>query len=179
MPAWGGEHHVRARGRAEDGQLAGRSGPAIEAEWTVVGTAQRRYAKWVRLYETDPAVVIKLLDETDGRRDPLAGSPVPARFVADFDNLVLSHADRSRILGEVDPGQVMTANGIVRGTVLVDGFVGGTWKFERRRGEAAVLVEPFGRLGIADREALEAEGSRLLAATDPQASAHAVRFTGS
>ncbi|CAM5677394.1 hypothetical protein [Streptomyces mordarskii] len=43
-------------------------GPAVEAEWTVAGTAQRRYAEWVGLYGTDPAVVIKLIEETDGHR---------------------------------------------------------------------------------------------------------------
>ncbi|GAA3372613.1 hypothetical protein GCM10017744_104830 [Streptomyces antimycoticus] len=43
-------------------------GPAVEAEWTVVVTAQRRYAEWVGLYGTDPAVVIKLIEETGGRR---------------------------------------------------------------------------------------------------------------
>ncbi|WP_413812684.1 hypothetical protein [Streptomyces sp. OE57] len=43
-------------------------GPAVEAEWTVPGTAQRRYAEWVGLYGTDPAVVIRLIEETGDRR---------------------------------------------------------------------------------------------------------------
>lgn len=100
---------------------------------------------------------------------------VSARFVADFDNLVLSHADRTRIVPEAYRRRVVTVNGIVRGTVLVDGFVGGTWRFEREKGAAAVVVTPFAALRTADRTALEAEGARLLAACDPRA-AHEVRF---
>jgi hypothetical protein len=101
--------------------------------------------------------------------------PVSARFVTDFDNLVLSHADRTRVLPPQYRSRVMTVNGIVRGTILVDGFVGGTWRFERARDAAAVVVTPFAPLGDADRDALAGEGARLLAASDPGA-AHEVRF---
>ncbi len=89
---------------------------------------------------------------------------VPARFVADFDNLLLSHADRTRILGDVPKGRVITVNGLVRGTILVDGFVGGTWAFAREKGAAAVVVTPFAALSGADRDALAVQGERLLAA---------------
>jgi Winged helix DNA-binding domain len=104
------------------------------------------------------------------------GTDVPARFVADFDNLLLSHADRSRILADEHRPRVMTVNGIVRGTVLVDGFVGGTWRFERAKGTAAIVVAPFAPLRAADRDALGASGERLLAASDPAARRRDVRF---
>ena len=108
--------------------------------------------------------------------DPAA--EVPARFVADFDNLLLSHADRTRILAAADKNRVITVNGLVSGTILVDGFVGGTWRFDkeaRGNGGAAVVVTPFAPLGEADRDALEREGTRLLAAAHPGLE-HAVRF---
>ncbi|WP_225845965.1 winged helix DNA-binding domain-containing protein [Streptomyces sp. HPF1205] len=101
--------------------------------------------------------------------------PVSARFVADFDNLLLSHADRTRIVPEPYRARVMTANGIVRGTILVDGFVGGTWRFDRAKGTASVVVTPFAPLRARDRDALAEEGARLLAASDPGAG-HDVRF---
>ncbi|MEU6593252.1 hypothetical protein ABZ923_29185 [Streptomyces sp. NPDC046881] len=41
-------------------------GPAVEGEWTVPGTARDRYTEWVGLYGTDPHVVIRLIEETDG-----------------------------------------------------------------------------------------------------------------
>jgi hypothetical protein len=105
---------------------------------------------------------------------------VPARFVADFDNLLLSHADRTRILAPADKSRVITVNGLVSGTLLVDGFVGGTWRFDKQardEGRAHLVVEPFAPLTPGDRDALEAEGARLLAAAHPDREA-AVRFTG-
>lgn len=105
-----------------------------------------------------------------------AGTEVSARFVADFDNLLLSHADRTRILADEHRTRVMTVNGIIRGTILVDGFVGGTWRFERAKGTAAVVVTPFAPLRAADRDALCGEGLRLLAASDPAAQRPDVRF---
>lgn len=109
-----------------------------------------------------------------GLADP--DHPVPARFVADFDNLVLSHADRTRIVPEAYRSRVMTVNGIVRGTILVDGFVAGTWRFDRARGAAAVAVTHFVPLSAADRAALAEEGLRLLTAADPGVT-HDVTFT--
>jgi hypothetical protein len=74
-----------------------------------------------------------------------------------FDNLVLSHADRSRILGEIPPSRIVTQNGIVHATILVDGFVAGTWQLEKGR----VRLEPFGKLTPAVRSALKDETGRL------------------
>jgi hypothetical protein len=116
-----------------------------------------------------------LYDVPDGElADP--ERPAPARIVADFDNLVLAHADRSRVVPEAYRGRVMTVNGIVRGTVLVDGFVAGTWRFARGRGAAVVAVTHFAALPAGDRDALTAEGLRLLAASDPGVR-HEVTFT--
>lgn len=103
-------------------------------------------------------------------------TPVPARFVAEFDNLLLSHADRTRILADEHRPRVMTVNGIIRGSVLVDGFVGGTWRFDRTKGAAAVVVTPFTSLRAADRDRLAEEGTRLLSASDPAAGDRQVRF---
>ncbi|MFE4518747.1 winged helix DNA-binding domain-containing protein [Kitasatospora sp. NPDC056783] len=92
------------------------------------------------------------------RPDP--DTPAPVRLVAPFDNLLLSHADRTRVLPEEHRARVMTRNGIVHGTLLVDGLVAGTW---RLTGEREVAVAPFGPLGRADRRAAEAEAERVLA----------------
>ena len=112
------------------------------------------------------------------RPDP--GTPAPPRLVAEWDNLLLSHADRSRVLSEAHRARVFTINGIVRGTVLLDGFVAGTWKIEREklksRNTATVLLEPFGRWSKADRAGVEKEALDLLAfASDDEGERHAVR----
>ncbi|MEV7186723.1 winged helix DNA-binding domain-containing protein [Kitasatospora sp. NPDC093102] len=91
---------------------------------------------------------------------PDADTPAPVRLVAPFDNLLLSHADRTRVLPEEHRGRVMTQNGIVHGTLLVDGLVAGTW---RLTGEREVAVVPFAPLCRADRQAAEAEAERVLA----------------
>jgi hypothetical protein len=95
----------------------------------------------------------------DLQRSPLpdADTPAPPRLVPRFDNLVLSHEDRSRVLGEVAPSRIVTNNGIVHATILVDGFVVGTWQLERGR----VRLEPFGKLDAAAKRALKVEAERL------------------
>ncbi|MFE7591730.1 winged helix DNA-binding domain-containing protein [Kitasatospora sp. NPDC057512] len=92
------------------------------------------------------------------RPDPSV--PAPVRLVAPFDNLLLSHADRTRVLPERYRGRVMTQNGIVHGTLLVDGLVAGTW---RLAGEREAVVAPFAPLRPADLRAAEAEAERVLA----------------
>ena len=42
-------------------------GAAVEGEWTVATTARSRYREWVGRYGSDPAVVIRLIEETGGR----------------------------------------------------------------------------------------------------------------
>ena len=84
-------------------------------------------------------------------------TPAPPRLVPRFDNLVLSHADRSRILGDAPPSRIVTKNGLVHATILVDGFVAGTWQLERGR----VVLEPFGKLDAAAKRALQDEAERL------------------
>lgn len=95
------------------------------------------------------------------RPDP--DMPAPPRLVAEWDNLLLSHADRSRVLNEAHRARVFTVNGIVRGTVLLDGFVAGVWKIERAKNAAAVVLEPFTRWSKADRLGVQEEAMRLLA----------------
>ncbi|MFC5288388.1 winged helix DNA-binding domain-containing protein [Actinokineospora guangxiensis] len=114
-----------------------------------------------------------LYDLPDAPR-PGPDEPAPARLLTDFDNLLLSHADRTRVIADDHRRVVITKNGIVHPTVLVDGRVAGTWRVERARGSAAVVVTPFGPLAKADREALAGEGLALLAATEPD-KAHDVR----
>lgn len=43
-------------------------GPVVEGEWAASATAETRYTQWVGLYGTGPNMVIRLIEETDGRR---------------------------------------------------------------------------------------------------------------
>jgi hypothetical protein len=103
-------------------------------------------------------------------------TPAPPRFVPEFDNLILSHADRSRVIDEHHRKRIATRNGMVPGTVLVDGFVHGTWTVKRQRAAATLVIEPFASIPRQERAALEEEGMRLLAFVAGDAQVCDVRF---
>ncbi|WP_020672783.1 winged helix DNA-binding domain-containing protein [Amycolatopsis nigrescens] len=107
------------------------------------------------------------------RPDP--GVPAPVRFLPEFDNLLLAHADRTRVISEEARKQVFTVNGIIKATILVNGTVRGIWKIERSSGAATLRVEPFAELSKKDTAALTAEGARLLRFAAPETH-HEVRL---
>ncbi|WP_338868091.1 winged helix DNA-binding domain-containing protein [Myxococcus stipitatus] len=118
---------------------------------------------------------VELFDVPDAPR-PDGDTPAPVRFLPEFDNLLLSHSDRTRIISEPHRKRVFTVNGIVRATVLVDGFVRGMWKLERAKGSVTLRIEPFARLSREDRTALAEEGARLLACVASEVASHDVHF---
>lgn len=87
---------------------------------------------------------------------PAADAPAPVRLMPRFDNLVLSHKDRTRVLADEHRGAVVDG-GWVKSTVLVDGFVAGTWEVEDGR----VRVEPFAPLPRTARREVADEAARL------------------
>jgi hypothetical protein len=112
-----------------------------------------------------------LLDLPDAPR-PDAGTPVPIRFLADFDNVLIGHADRRRIIPPEHRGKVMTFNGIGIPSVLVDGFVRAAWKLSPapREDRATITVTVHGRpLSQRHATAVIAEGRRMLRTLAPQA----------
>ncbi|MFI8853741.1 winged helix DNA-binding domain-containing protein [Streptomyces sp. 891-h] len=118
----------------------------------------------------------ELFDLPDAPR-PGPELPLPVRFLAEYDNIILSHADRSRILDEPIRRALATKNGQVPGTFLVDGRVRGTWKADTSRRAATLTLTPFGRLDDETAQALAREGERLLAfATDGRPGPHPVTF---
>ena len=99
--------------------------------------------------------------------------PAPVRLVAEFDNLVLSHAERSRVISAEATKRLYTVNGVIPGSVLIDGFVAGMWRLARSRDVATLTIELFAP--VRERDALVAEAERILAFGAPGA-AHDIRF---
>ena len=62
--------------------------------------------------------------------------------------------------------------------VLLDGFARATWKTERSRGQATLVIEPFEPLPERDRTALAEESARLLAFVAPDVDDRDVRLVG-
>jgi hypothetical protein len=98
---------------------------------------------------------------------PRADTPAPVRFIAEYDNLTLAHADRRRIVADAHRSKLMTVNGQIVGTVLVDGFVQATWRIEKRSGAAHVHVRPLEPIPASERDEVLAEGHRVLAFAAP------------
>jgi winged helix DNA-binding protein len=117
----------------------------------------------------------ELFDLPDAPR-PDGDVPAPARFLPEFDNLVLAHADRTRVLADAHRGAVVTKNLRVRSTFLWDGFVAGTWTAERKRSAATLLLTPFARLPKGAFDELAGEGETLLRFLEPDTASVDVRL---
>ena len=117
----------------------------------------------------------ELFDLPDATR-PDPDHPAPPRFLYDYDNLLLSHADRTRFITEEYHKQGFTMDGPMPCIALVDGFTNGTWKITRSRNTAILTIKPFTRLSRKDTAELTEEGARLLAFAAADADAHDIQF---
>jgi winged helix DNA-binding protein len=110
----------------------------------------------------------ELFDLPDAPR-PDADVGAPMRFLPEYDNVLLGHADRTRIIPAGRRIPLPPGDGAARGTILVDGRLAGEWRIERSRDRstAKLVVEPFVALAPAERTATEAEGLELLAFVAP------------
>jgi hypothetical protein len=124
----------------------------------------------------------------EGRRElfdlpdqPLAAAdrPAPVRFLPEFDNLLLSHSNRRRVIADQHRPKVYLPGLRVAATILVDGFVGGVWKIEKTKTAATLVIEPFGKLNKKDRAALSEEGERLVRFIEAEAKSFDLRFAES
>ncbi|MFF2210555.1 winged helix DNA-binding domain-containing protein [Streptomyces antibioticus] len=104
---------------------------------------------------------VELFDLPEAPR-PDPDTPAPPRFLPEFDNLLLSHADRTRVVPSDYRGRTWRGNQAYR-TLLVDGFLAGVWRLE----QDALVVEPFGRLTAGQRREVTEEAERMLAALHP------------
>jgi 1-acyl-sn-glycerol-3-phosphate acyltransferase len=111
----------------------------------------------------------ELLDLPAGPRPDPDDTPAPPRFLPEYDNVLLGHADRSRFFREggvqaPDPEGVNS----IQGSVLVGGQLAAWWNLRRPTpGTATVVIRPFWPLPDDDLAALEEEARRLAAWVAP------------
>ncbi|MGY0490964.1 winged helix DNA-binding domain-containing protein [Streptomyces sp. WG-D5] len=101
---------------------------------------------------------VELFDLPDAPR-PDPDTPAPPRLLAEFDNLLLSHADRTRVIREADRGRNWQVNTAYL-TFLVDGMLAGLWTFAEAAGGAVLTLQPFRELSRVQRDELVAEAER-------------------
>ena len=107
---------------------------------------------------------------------PAAGVTAPIRLIPDYDNILLAHSDRTRIMPEGRHLGMFSSNGVMQGAVLVDGFVRAMWRPKAAAGTTTLLITPFTKpLAKSDRAAITDEALDLLELLAP-GEKHEVRF---
>lgn len=130
---------------------------------------------WSGLGRLDPALAavrpkLRSFRDEDGRElldlprapRPPEDTPAPVRFLPEWDNLLLAHADRRRVVTDVHRKALVTKNLLIPPTFLVDGFAAGRWRIAGAGKRPTLELEPFAPLPRRTRDALEEEGERLL-----------------
>jgi hypothetical protein len=150
----------------------GAFGPASVEDLVAYVGRGRNIGRWRAVVADMADELVELRDE-EGRTvidlpdapRPAADTPAPPRLLARWDSLLLAWETkhRDRVLPPKRQASVITKNADVLPSFLVDGMVAGTWlPRQDDNGERSLDLRPFGRLLAADRDALEAEGTRLL-----------------
>jgi hypothetical protein len=127
----------------------------------------------------------RVLLDVPGAPRPPEDVPAPVRLLPDFENLLLGHDDRTRVIPPDTRPALASRNGMPPGTVLVDGTVAGTWVLRRerlprppgtrgRRELARLTVTPLRRWSRAERTAVVAEAEALARFAADDAAEHAV-----
>jgi hypothetical protein len=112
----------------------------------------------------------ELFDVPDGPL-PDPKTPAPPRFLPEYDNLLIGHHDRTRVIDHAYRYVIFI------GTLLVDGFVQGTWTIKQQRDMTTLTIEPLRRLTATDRKAVAEEGERLLGFAASEATKRDLRIT--
>lgn len=150
-------------------------GPATTADvqaWsglTRLGEVLERLRPELRMYRDDRGA--ELFDVTRARR-PDPDTPAPVRLIAPYDNLVLGHANRDRIISDELRKRLWPVNGVLPGMLLVDGFVAGTWRLDG----ATLRVTPTRRLRPTEEAETMAEATKLLTFATPPDANHKIEI---
>jgi hypothetical protein len=99
------------------------------------------------------------LYDLPGAPRPASDTPAPPRFLPEYDNLLLSHSDRTRVIPHQRPVPLPPGNGATGGTFLIDGRWQGSWQLRDQK----LRIRPFAELRPADRDGLLAEAAGLCA----------------
>lgn len=139
--------------------------------WSGLTKLTEVFERWrprLRTFRNEDGV--ELFDLPEAPR-PNPETPAPVRFCPEYDNLLLGHADRTRLIPLERRARYVTGNAF-----LVDGFFRGVWKFRRGKDRTTMEIDPFEALTPDEEVAVLAEASHLLTFAAPD-QAHDIRFT--
>jgi Winged helix DNA-binding domain len=103
----------------------------------------------------------QLLDLPEAPR-PDGDIPDPVRFLPEYDNVLLSHDDRSRFIPDGRRVPLPPGTGARAGTVLIDGDFRATWTAAVNDEGVVLSVRASPRLSSRQADEVDAEGGRLL-----------------
>src|SRR5437899_1578275 len=106
---------------------------------------------------------------------PKAEVPAPVRFLPRYDEVLIAYQHRDRVIAPRHPPAIYAKNATLEATLLVDGFVRGTWDLAASREQALLRIRPFEKLAPPDRRAALDEGEQPARFLAPDARAHGVR----
>jgi hypothetical protein len=98
---------------------------------------------------------------------PTGDVPAPVRFLPEYDNVLLSHADRARVIPDKRSVPLYAGDGARAGTLLVDGDLRATWRVAVVDDAATIAVSAAPALSRRKADDVSAEGVRLLAFLTP------------
>jgi Winged helix DNA-binding domain len=115
---------------------------------------------------------LRTVRDEDGRelfdvpRAPLPDPdlPAPVRYLPEYDNVVIGHKDRTRIVPEGIPRW----SDVGWGSILVDGMGAGRWRLFETKADARLRIEPFRRLTREERAHTREEAGRLATFLAPE-----------
>ena len=143
-------------------------GPATAADirtWSWLTDIQRvleRLRPCLRAYKDEHGRT--LFDVEDGVIAE-SDTPAPVRLLPEYDNVFLSHADRSRIVNNVQWNSSFRN----RGALLADGFLAGAWKLTREKTHATLEINARTHISRQQRADIRKEAQELLAFLSPDA----------
>jgi hypothetical protein len=97
-----------------------------------------------------------LYDVPDAPR-PDRSTPAPPRFLPEYDNVLVAHDDRTRIIPP--PFRDTVLRNLARPWLLVDGFIAAAWRLTAD----GLTIEALRPFSAEEAAQVRAEGERLLA----------------
>lgn len=117
----------------------------------------------------------ELFDLPDAPR-PDEDVDAPVRFLPEFDEAIVAHQERGRIVDDAHKSSLFASGLRVLASFLVDGRAAGTWSIARDKKRATLTLVPFGKVTKKARAELEEEGERLLRFAEEDAPAFEIVF---